>query len=265
MPPIRISASIKWCFTFNNYPNDYWFYMAPLFRDYASGYIVGEEVGESAGTPHLQGYIEFKTKTRPIELFRNHGRNLPGYDTIHWEKAKGSRQENLVYCSKEGNYKTTFKMEQALKIAPLHGWQEKALAISQGDPDPRRVYWLWEPEGSYGKTSFVRYMVHNSGALICTGKASDAKYLIVKYKELNNVWPDIILWNISRTMEKFISYQAIEEIKDGVFASTKYECSTVLMNPPHLFIFANFPPDLNEPGLSLDRFYVRNLRTEDLD
>lgn len=264
MAPIRTNASIKWCFTFNNYPSDWLFYMAPWLRDHASGWIIGEEVG-GEGTPHLQGYIEFKKKTRPIECMSNHGRQLPRYDTIHWEKAKGTKAQNIAYCSKEGKITSNFKVEQPLIIKPLYGWQEKALAITQQPVDPRRVHWLWEPEGAYGKTSFIRYMVHHHQALICTGKSSDAKYLIVKYKEANGMFPDIILWNISRTMEKFISYQAIEEIKDGVFASTKYECSTVLMNPPHLLIFANFGPDLVDPGLSLDRFYIRNLRTEELD
>lgn len=32
----------------------------------------------------------------------------------------------------------------------------------------------------------------------------------------------------------------VEEIKNGIFASTKYECGMHKMNRPHVIVFANF-------------------------
>jgi len=51
------------------------------------------EVGES-GTPHLQGYIEMNKPVR----FSHFKHRLDG---AHWEKAKGSGDSNVAYCSKE--------------------------------------------------------------------------------------------------------------------------------------------------------------------
>ncbi len=61
-------------------------------------WIVGTEIGEG-GTPHLQGYVEFPTKVRPIGY-----KGFP--KEIHWgdkdgKPARGTREENINYCSKD--------------------------------------------------------------------------------------------------------------------------------------------------------------------
>lgn len=78
-----------WCFTWNNYdgivvPEDFgkWFRYV----------IYQEEVGEN-GTPHLQGYIEFKRQMRLSALKKM----LP---TAHWEPRRGTQEEAITYCTK---------------------------------------------------------------------------------------------------------------------------------------------------------------------
>ena len=39
-----------------------------------------------------------------------------------------------------------------------------------------------------------------------------------------------------------ISWSGLEDVKNGCFASTKYECEMVIMNSPHLLWFADFEP-----------------------
>jgi len=87
----QISPAIRWCFTLNNYTNEDISSIVLVFRDKCKFCIIGDEVGES-GTPHLQGYVEFNTKLRPKGLLSN---------KIHWEKAKGDRKQNVLYCSKQ--------------------------------------------------------------------------------------------------------------------------------------------------------------------
>ena len=59
----QISCALHWDFTWNNYPVD-WKAILDKNSSNVSGYVYGKEVGES-GTPHIQGYIRFKTKCRP--------------------------------------------------------------------------------------------------------------------------------------------------------------------------------------------------------
>ena len=60
------------------------------------GFVVGKEVGES-GTPHLQGYFELKEGKTFTSVKKMNER-------IHIEKAKGKREQNITYCTKEKDY-----------------------------------------------------------------------------------------------------------------------------------------------------------------
>lgn len=243
----RQNGGKKWCFTWNNYPEDWVALLAPGFQ--GSDWIGVPEVGES-GTPHIQGYVEFPVKVRPIGY-----KGLP--KEIHWESARGTKQENVAYCTKAGvtGKEGTLRVPRALPTISLTGWQVMLKTVFDSEPDNRTVYWVWSESGARGKSTMVRWMVRN-GALICSGKASDMKYLIVKYHEKHGVFPDSIVFDVPRSMENFLSYTGIEEIKNGVFASTKYECDVVEMPYPHVFVFANFPPDMNNKDMSSDRFEV---------
>lgn len=86
----RVNPSKYWCFTLNNYTMEHLEHLEhSLSKDL---YIIGKEVGES-GTKHLQGYIEFHKRVRPVEHI--------GIKEIHWERTKGSREDNIRYCSKD--------------------------------------------------------------------------------------------------------------------------------------------------------------------
>lgn len=49
----------------------------------------------------------------------------------------------------------------------------------------------------------------------------------------------------------------MEEIKDGIIISTKYEGGKKLITTPHLFVFANFLP--REGAFSMDRLKIIDL------
>lgn len=76
-----------WCFTYNN-PVDG---VNPL--EWTSVYVVYQKERGAEGTEHLQGYIYFKNA---VSL--THVRKLC---KCHWMQAKGSAQQNRVYCTKE--------------------------------------------------------------------------------------------------------------------------------------------------------------------
>lgn len=252
---IRSSLAKNWCFTWNNYPSEWMDLMDPKIRGLEVEYVIGQEVGEQ-GTPHLQGYLRFKSKLRPIET-------LKWNKSIHWEVAKGNKQENITYCIKEGKYKTNMKIPRPIIVEEPYGWQLEVSKIVDTEPDKRTVHWVWEPDGGKGKSSLVRYLCYKKGGVVCSGKASDMKHMIVKYHEKNEDYPDLVIFDVPRSSKDYLSYTGIEEIKNGCFASSKYETDMVIMPHPHVIVFANFPPDLEDPQMSIDRFKIYDIRDFD--
>lgn len=61
--------------------------------------IIGNERGEVCGTHHFQGFVMFKNAVRFSTV-----REL--CSTAHWEVARGTWEENKVYCSKSGDFIT---------------------------------------------------------------------------------------------------------------------------------------------------------------
>jgi hypothetical protein len=248
-PPPRVAASVRWCFTLNNYTEEC--EKTLLARLAPHKFIYGHEVGES-GTPHLQGYVEFNKKLRPVETIA-----MPA---IHWEKAKGDRGSNITYCSKDNNNVVCsgFRFEKPLKlISVLYDWQAEIVDMIKKDPDDRSIYWYWEDVGNVGKSALVKLLCAKHDALICGGKASDMKYLICEYKNAQGVYPELIIFDVPRSNLDYVSYTGIEEIKNGCFASSKYECKTVIMNSPHVLIFANEEPIYSK--MSIDRWKVKKI------
>jgi len=66
--------------------------------------LFSEELGKSGVTPHLQGYLQSKNAIR-FDTLKNF---LP---TAHWEKARGTLQQNITYIKKEGgNFHCNFEL-----------------------------------------------------------------------------------------------------------------------------------------------------------
>ncbi len=62
--------------------------------------IVGKEIGEEEKTPHLQGYVQLKKKTRFTTIKKWWETNVDGAKP-HIEVARGSAESNVTYCSKD--------------------------------------------------------------------------------------------------------------------------------------------------------------------
>jgi len=84
-----------WVFTINNWTPTH----EEALRTLDSQYIVwGREVG-ATGTPHLQGFVQLKSRYSRAKLSKQHGMG-----TAHLELAKGTPQQAADYCKKDGNY-----------------------------------------------------------------------------------------------------------------------------------------------------------------
>lgn len=254
-PKKQVSPSKRWCFTYNNYPSDWNEKIVPIL-DKCSKYSIGEEVGEN-GTPHLQGYIEFNVKCRPLSVIK--------VKEIHWEKCKGNKIENMNYTQKEGKFIQNFTNNYVEEIDKLYNWEEEILSILKSEPDNRKIHWIWEPDGCAGKTIFQKYVfTHLEDVVVLSGKGSDMKNGIIQYEYMNSKLPRIVLINIPRSCSNFVSWAGIEEIKDMFFFSGKYEGGMICGASPHVVCFANQNVPIKdyetgEKWLSEDRFIIKKI------
>ena len=242
----QISPAIRWCFTLNNYTESECSSIVSTFNDKAKLYIIGDEVGDS-GTPHLQGYVEFTKKIRPLNLFE--------FKRIHWEKAKGNKEDNIKYCSKQ-KVRVSKGLPKPVKILDsLYPWQKEIEDLILAEPDERKVYWFWSNAGNIGKSAFIKYCCVKYGvAFCCGGKYSDIMNLIFNH-DMDKC--NCIMFDIPRCSSGHISYSSLESIKNGLVCNTKYETGFKVFNAPHVIVFANTWPD--EAMLSEDRWVVKCL------
>lgn len=247
----QVNQSKYWCFTLNNYLEQDLHILTECFKNNDIKYIIGEEVGQQ-GTPHLQGYIETKTKIRPSELKLN--------NKIHWESRKGTQEQNIKYCSKDGKYVCNgLKVKKPLKIlseSMLYEYQKKIIEFIKNEPNDRSIYWFYEPDGNVGKTSLCKYLIHHFNAVLLDGKKNDILYCASENDS------ELYIYDIPRSYEGFVSYDAIEKIKNGLYMTGKYESKTICRNSPHLLVFANFKPETHK--LSLDRWIIYKIDKYDL-
>lgn len=249
---VKCNPAKHWVFTLNNYKDQDILDICSICSRCSSFYIFGKEIGEN-GTHHLQGFISFKAKTRPKNLFT---------DRIHWEVARGNRQQNIDYCKKDGNYCINGKWVKPLKILKyedLYGWQKDVVDMIKNDPDDRKIHYYYEYNGGVGKTSLQKHLVVYHGATVVSGKGADMKYGVLTFNDKKGYPPDIVCVNICRSIEK-ISWSGIEEIKDGLFFSGKYESCDFVMNSPWVLVFSNNLPPLDK--LSHDKWEIHNLNPQ---
>lgn len=252
---IRIVPGNKWCFTaWQEYEETQKLASQIVKDDKKFFYVYGIEICPTTGKEHLQGFIQSKDKNykiRPVEYFKS--------IKTHWEKSKGSLESNVDYCCKEGKYFTNiteYKPRKKVKD-PMDGlepfkWQKEILDIVKSEPDSRKIYWYWEENGCTGKSTLAKHLCMKMNALVVGGKGSDIKYAVTTYLETKDL--EVMIYDIPRIQGNSVSYASIEEIKNGCMFSNKYESKMQCFNTPHIIVFANRPPDVE--NLSADRWVV---------
>lgn len=245
----------RWCFTLNSYDVDKLDTLYTTLRSESLKGIVGQEVG-GGGTKHLQGYLEFKNGRQMLGVKKLFAPQQP-----HLEIAHGNASSNRDYCSKEGNFVEwgawPERIADPMVGLTLKPWQKEIIDMLSQSADSRSIHWYWDKHGGIGKTTLAKHMALKHNALIVSGKASDVKCAIAQM----DVKPKVVVFCCPRNSEGYISYDALEQVKDGLFFSGKYESGMVVFNCPHVIVFANFPPD--QTKLSGDRWRVVNIEEND--
>lgn len=217
-------------------------------------YVFQEETGKK-GTPHLQGVFISKSAIKWSTC-----KTL--FPKCRWKTTRNI-EKSIAYCCKEdtrtGQTFTNMDLPQPL-IDPIEGvelyeYQKLILDIINEPIDWRTIHWFYDEEGNNGKTQFARHLCikNKDRCLYLQGKGADMLYIVQQSLTKNRNLKTTI-FNFTRSVEDYVSYQTIESIKDGILCSGKYEGSMEIFNPPHIIIFANFLPDINK--LSKDRWKI---------
>lgn len=250
----------NWTFTWNNYPDTF----DTDIQGYLGGaakYAYQEEIGEQK-TPHIQGCVSW-TNARHFNALKKLN------EKIHWEVMKAEFKQNVTYCTKletrkPGGIIRTKGIPKPIEdpIKQLRPWQATIEEELKQAPENRIINWIQDELGGTGKTTYCKHLCITQKAIYVSGKASDVKYA-VKCKLDEGEEVRIVLWDVPRTVEKYLSYEAIESVKNGIFFCNKYESGQCIFESPHIYIFANFEPETTK--LSLDRWNIRKINPNNME
>lgn len=267
-PPLENPGNIPkfktraWFFTWNNYPGTFGTDLLNCFAK-AKKYVFQQEVGKT-GTPHIQGFVEWVNPVWNTSIQEQ----LPGI----WIQKCRNMKASEVYCSKVDTKagKTYYHglMFKNKLIDPLEGleyfwWQHWLDDIIVGPVCTRTMYWFWNEHGDNGKTTLARHLCikyPKKRILYVNGSANNIKCAFAKMMEKGNP-PEVVIWGIPKERSDYISYGAMEEIKDGIFFSGKFESGMCQFNPPHVIILANCGPNIGD-NMSVDKFKVVDIEKE---
>jgi len=245
-----------WCFTWFKATAKDMDHLDQALRELHAEFLHGDEICPTTGRQHRQGFIAFQKKMRPNET-----KSLTSICEmgVHFERTRSNRKNNVEYVTKDHtDIRGNIPYDEPLKlITTLYPWQQEIVDLVKSPPDDRSIYWYWEPEGNVGKSALCKLLCAKHDALLCSGRAADVKYMVAQQKEKTGAYPKCVIYDVPRTTESNIVWSAMEEVKNGCFASTKYESTMVIMNSPHLICFANFEPPCEV--MSNDRWKINEL------
>lgn len=168
------------------------------------------------------------------------------------------------------------EMKSDFRQLTFYVWQNTLLQLIDGPVDPRAVYWVWEPTGNVGKSWMAKFLVTCRGAIALEpGRKTDMAYILLQNitKMTTEQQRGTVVIDLSRTMAPAeddkhsaldVVYAIIEGIKNGFLQSTKYQSMQMWFKPPHVVVFANFPPNTDQETakLSLDRIKITEITPE---
>jgi hypothetical protein len=269
----RRNKHYRYVFTiFSDSPFDVW---TPTVREYFRRLFHNDkwcmqwEKGGDTDKDHIQGCIAFSNQ-RSFAQIQHILNSIPEAKPCHLEACKGWKSA-VKYCSKHDTRvsgpwvnNVPFDMLTPPDVRELdpfrtlepYPWQQTVINTLNGVVHPRHIYWFWEPTGRVGKTYLAKHICCTRNALYVGGKGKDILYAVATaYRERGRI--ECIVFDFPRSAGEFLSYGAIEAVKNGIFFSGKYESNTTIMPITHVVCFSNDPPDRSK--LSQDRWVIREI------
>lgn len=243
------NALYKYDFVINNYTTDELCHLNDTLRQICKKAKYGLEVGEE-GTPHVQGFISLKVKERYTGLHKYPGLERASFRPVRNETACEA------YCEKDGLVFSHGYPEKIEHYCMFNTWQQHILDEVRTKPDRRLINWFWSDKGKFGKTALIRYLVDKCNAQFASGGKYTDVMNLVYHTDMDKC--RCIVFVLPREHKNHISYSALEAVKDGLVCNMKsFKNGSKIFNSPHVFVFANYPPDISL--LSTDRWNIIQL------
>jgi Putative viral replication protein len=292
--PPPMSRAKHWCFTLNNYQ------VTDIDRinalDGEVDYLIyGKEVGAS-GTPHLQGFVSFKTRVRRALAIERIGQ-------AHFTVARNV-DAAIEYCKKEGDlFEFGTRPKGPGSRSDLEEFKQAVVAGERSmktlrhtfsdvvarypkfcsdfvqDNTPRKIVdpfplFLWQ-QTLYHDLSLVPcsrkiiFIVDRTGNM---GKSWFCHYYAGLHHNTQVLLPGkkadmsyvldqtirVLFVDAPRSKQgEYLQYDFLEDVKNGYVFCPKYESSIKYLGPMHIIVMMNESPDLTK--LSLDRYDIREI------
>lgn len=227
----------------------------PWIKEHCTRATFQAERGDKEGYLHWQMTVELKTRKR-WTWFKHHFLNGVYAERVRNEEASFD-YANKFETRIEGPYQYPAPIEMPTDYfreehcIPFE-WQVDLEHKLRGPADGRTVFWFWSDEGLSGKTIFARHLLLSvPGMQYCKGFKRDV------FMTLNTSTRGVII-NFARG-DYFNEHTMtmLEDLKDGLIFSSKYESRAMIVDRLHIVVFANEPPNtLCRNALSGDRLII---------
>lgn len=214
-------------------------------------HALGEEHCPTTNKLHRHLWVRFKNQ----RYWKAIKKVLPTSDI---EESHATPEAALKYVSKEKLLSHYIGETKPLKlIKELRPWQQDIENLILSEPDDRTIHWYWEPMGNFGKTSLIKYLLVKYNFITFSRATKSADILTVA-----DIKKTCYLFDFARSQEGFCPWIALEQLKDGLISDSKLkkESRNLVMDSPHIIVFANWPPDTS--ALSADRWHIVRLGEE---
>lgn len=141
---------------------------------------------------------------------------------------------------------------------PRDGWQSQlAEQLQNESTNDRVINFFVDAIGGSGKSWFQRWFVSTfpeKCQIIRPGRYEDMAYILDPSKS-------VFLFNIARGGMEYLQYRFLEDLKDRMVFSSKYESVVkTIASQVHVCVFSNEVPD--ETKMTADRYNIQHLMVE---
>jgi len=230
----------------------------PWIKEHCTRATFQGERGEEDGYLHWQMTVELKKRKR-WTWFKHHFLNGVYASRIRNEDASFD-YTNKLETRIEGPYqypepvlmpRNFFLEDHCVRF----NWQAELEDILRSPVDRRVIHWYWSKQGQTGKTIFARHLLLTIPNIqYVKGFRRDV------FMTLTNSTQGVII-NLARGDHISANLMSmLEDLKDGLLFSSKYESKALILDPLHVIIFANEEPsDECRIVMSEDRLHVVNV------